>query len=121
MSGRYTKSIPEHIYFCGSGEWIEGPYVHPKRGNNNRKFKLVEVLMDKPKKKKSAKITSEVLIACNFKWNGAYSFWEASGSVPDLVELDEGIYETITCESQIEPVILRTIDELNAMIIKTKQ
>lgn len=46
MSSRYTKSIPEFIYFVGEGEWIKGPYV-TKQSNKNRtvrKFKLVEVI-----------------------------------------------------------------------------
>jgi hypothetical protein len=43
MSSRYTKKIPEFIYFVGKGEWIQGPFVHPKRGQQNRKFKLTEI------------------------------------------------------------------------------
>lgn len=48
--GRWTKKVPEFIYFVGEdGNWIQGPYVHP-HGNRDRKFKLVEV-KEKPKKK----------------------------------------------------------------------
>ena len=50
-SSRYTKKIPEHIYFVGTGEWIEGPFVNPKKGYTNRKFALTEVPMDEPKTK----------------------------------------------------------------------
>lgn len=58
MSGRYTKSIPEFVYFVGEGEWLQGPYVAPKKGNCvNRKFKLTEVPMDEPKKKKQKNAT----------------------------------------------------------------
>lgn len=50
MSSRYTKSIPEFIYF---GEeyngWIAGPLIHPKKGAKNRKFKLVEVKIKESK------------------------------------------------------------------------
>ena len=44
MSGRYTKSIPEFVYFIGKSGWIEGPFVHPKSGKANRKFKLTEII-----------------------------------------------------------------------------
>jgi hypothetical protein len=44
MSGRYTKSIPEFVYFIGDSGWIEGPFVHPKSGRINRKFKLTEII-----------------------------------------------------------------------------
>jgi len=53
MASRYTKSIPEFVYFVGEGEWIQGPYVKPQRGSVNRKFKLTEVIeepKEKPKK-----------------------------------------------------------------------
>jgi hypothetical protein len=51
MSGRATKKIPEFIYFVGDGNyWIQGPYVNPKKGYINRKFKLVEVLEEPIKK-----------------------------------------------------------------------
>jgi len=54
--GRYTKKTPEFVYFIGDdGDWIQGPYVNPKSGYENRKFKLTEVPMDKPKPKKSKK------------------------------------------------------------------
>jgi hypothetical protein len=53
MSSRYTKSIPEFVYFVGEREWMQGPFVHPKRGHVNRKFALTEVPMDLPKKKKA--------------------------------------------------------------------
>ena len=49
------KKIPEYIYFVGEGEWIQGPYVNPKGSRENRKFKLIEVPMDKPKTKKLKK------------------------------------------------------------------
>lgn len=49
MAGRYTKQIPKYIYFVGDGEWIEGPYVNPKKGRTNRKFLLTEVPMDEIK------------------------------------------------------------------------
>jgi len=52
MSSRYTKKIPEFIYFIGDGEWIQGPYINPKRGSKNRKFKITEVPMDEPKTKR---------------------------------------------------------------------
>ena len=52
MSGRSTKTLPEFVYFWGTGEYIQGPYVHPQRGRVNRKFKLTEVPMPEPKKKK---------------------------------------------------------------------
>lgn len=45
MGSRYTKKIPEFVYFVGEGEWVEGPYVNPKSGRGNRKFKLEEVPM----------------------------------------------------------------------------
>ena len=43
--GRYTKNIPEFIYFIGEdGDWIQGPYVNkPSYKGNSRKFKLIEV------------------------------------------------------------------------------
>lgn len=50
--GRFTKQLPEHIYFVGKGEWISGPYVRPQRGRANSKFLITEVPMDEPKKKK---------------------------------------------------------------------
>lgn len=49
--GRMTKQIPEFVYFIGEGEWVSGPYVNPKRGCKNRKFKITEVQMDEPKNK----------------------------------------------------------------------
>jgi len=52
MSSRFTKKIPEFIYFVGEGEWIQGPYVRPQSGSKNRKFKIVEIPMDETKKKK---------------------------------------------------------------------
>lgn len=45
MGSRATKKIPEFIYFVGTGSnngWIDGPYVHPQKYRENRKFKLVE-------------------------------------------------------------------------------
>ena len=53
MSSRFTKQLPEYVYFWGEGEWINGPYVKPQRGRTNRKFKLTEVPMDEPKSKKT--------------------------------------------------------------------
>ena len=50
MASRYTKKIPEFVYFWGTGEWIQGPYVHPQPGRDNRKFKLTEVTDGKAKK-----------------------------------------------------------------------
>jgi len=50
-SSRYTKKIPEYVYFVGTSGWIEGPFVNPKKGYTNRKFLLTEVPMDEPKNK----------------------------------------------------------------------
>lgn len=50
--GRMTKKLPEYVYFVGEGEWISGPYVNPQRGSKNRKFKIIEVKIDEPKKNK---------------------------------------------------------------------
>jgi len=51
--GRYAKGLPEFIYFVCNGntedDWVQGPYVRPQKYSTNRKFKLVEVPMDKPK------------------------------------------------------------------------
>ena len=44
MAARFTKGIPEYVYFVGEGEWVQGPFVHPRP--NCRKFKLVEIPMD---------------------------------------------------------------------------
>ena len=44
MASRYTKGIPEYVYFVGDGEWVQGPFVNPRP--NCRKFKLVEVPLD---------------------------------------------------------------------------
>lgn len=55
MGSRFTKQVPEHVYFWGEGEWINGPYVKPQKGRTNRKFKLTEVPMDEPKKKTEKK------------------------------------------------------------------
>lgn len=59
MSYRYTSKIPEYVYFVGGEPFspndhnsVAGPYVHPQRGGANRKFKIIEVLMDQPKTKK---------------------------------------------------------------------
>lgn len=50
--GRYTKSIPEHVYFIGEGEWVQGPYVNrPRHQGNVRKFALTEVENEVPEKK----------------------------------------------------------------------
>lgn len=48
---RFAKGQPEFVYFWGEGEWVNGPYVNPQRGRECRKYKLVEVPMDEPKKK----------------------------------------------------------------------
>ncbi len=43
--GRYTKKIPEKIYFSGEdGNWIQGPYVNKPKGEDPhlRVFKLIE-------------------------------------------------------------------------------
>lgn len=49
MASRYTKKIPQYVYFVGEGEWIQGPFVRPKQGFANRKFLVTEVPMDEPK------------------------------------------------------------------------
>ncbi len=53
MGSRYTKSIPEHVWFIGSGEWLQGPYVKKPSGHqgNVRKFALTEVQEEEPVKK----------------------------------------------------------------------
>ena len=43
MGSRFTKKIPEYVYFWGEGEWVQGPYVKPQSGRTNKKFKLSEV------------------------------------------------------------------------------
>lgn len=44
MGPRYTKSIPEFVYFSGDGDgWIQGPWVKPQY-KSNRKFRLVEII-----------------------------------------------------------------------------
>ena len=48
MGSRYTKNIPEYVYFVGSGEWIQGPYVKPQKGRENIKFKITEVIEEPP-------------------------------------------------------------------------
>ena len=55
MASRYTKSIPEFIYFVGDGEWIQGPYVKPQKGYDNRKFKIQEIKEEKKKNPKDEK------------------------------------------------------------------
>ena len=52
MSKRYTKKIPEFVYFVGTGEWIQGSFVNPKKGFVNRKFSLTEII-EEPKIKKN--------------------------------------------------------------------
>lgn len=62
MSSRYTKGIPEFIYMIGGDDetvWSEGPFIHPKKGRANRKFKLIEVPMDEPKAKKNENTTKK--------------------------------------------------------------
>ena len=40
MSSRYCKDLPEFIYFIGKDDgWIQGPFINPKAGHINRKFK----------------------------------------------------------------------------------
>lgn len=42
---RYTKKIPEYVYFViQNDEWVMGPYVNPKPYEKNIKFKLTEVI-----------------------------------------------------------------------------
>jgi hypothetical protein len=50
MAARYTKGVPDYVYFVGDNdsEWIQGPFVKPRPGC--RKFKLTEVPMDTPTK-----------------------------------------------------------------------
>ena len=55
MASRYTKEIPQYVYFWGEGEWIQGPYVKPQRGRTNKKFLLTEVPMDEQKIKSKNK------------------------------------------------------------------
>lgn len=44
MASRYTKKVPEFVYFVGQSEWIMGPYVNkPRHRNDVRKFRLEEV------------------------------------------------------------------------------
>ena len=53
--GRFTKEIPEFVYFVGQdGNWVQGPYVTKKTGPDARKFKLVEI-KDEPKPEKKKK------------------------------------------------------------------
>ena len=46
--GRWTKKVPEKIYFIGNGEgWVQGPYVNIPRGykkgdKNLKSFELKE-------------------------------------------------------------------------------
>jgi hypothetical protein len=46
MASRYTKGIPDYVYFVGDNdsEWVQGPFVKPRPGC--RKFKLTEVPME---------------------------------------------------------------------------
>lgn len=49
MGSRYTKGLPEFVYFIeGSDGWFQGPFVNPKKGYNNKKFKLTEIKEDEP-------------------------------------------------------------------------
>lgn len=53
MGTRYTKGVPEFVYFVVQSDgWTAGPFVRPQADRENRKFKFVEVPMDKPKGKK---------------------------------------------------------------------
>lgn len=42
MASRFTKKKPEFVYFWGSGEWIQGPYMNPQKGRDNIKYKLMD-------------------------------------------------------------------------------
>lgn len=47
---RLTK-IPKFVYFTlGDNGWVNGPYINPKKGYINRKFKLTEKLEKSLKK-----------------------------------------------------------------------
>ena len=50
--GKFSKGVPEYIYFIGGYEWLYGPYLKPKEGRVNRKFKLIEVEIDEQKTEK---------------------------------------------------------------------
>ena len=52
MASRYTKTIPEYVYFVNEGEWKAGPFVRPQANRVNRKFKLVEEPIKVKKKTK---------------------------------------------------------------------
>lgn len=44
MAGKYTKQTPNYVYYVGKigeGGWIEGPFVNPKRGYENHKYKVI--------------------------------------------------------------------------------
>lgn len=41
MASRFTKKKPDFVYFWGSGEWLQGPYMNPQKGRDNIKFKLI--------------------------------------------------------------------------------
>lgn len=60
--GRYTKKLPEYIYFVGEGEWIQGPYVRPQRYQDNRKFKITEIKDDTKEKKGTVFIDYDSMI-----------------------------------------------------------
>ncbi len=50
---KHTKEIPEFVYLVVQSDgWVAGPFVRPQIKSANRKFKLVEVTMDKPKDRK---------------------------------------------------------------------
>jgi hypothetical protein len=48
---KYVKRIPEFIYLIAEGGWFAGPFVHPQKGRQNRKFKLIEVTENEETKK----------------------------------------------------------------------
>lgn len=62
MAARYTKGLPDYVYFVGDkdSEWVQGPFVKPRPGC--RKFKLTEVPMDNIPKAK----TIDLIAAAKF-------------------------------------------------------
>jgi hypothetical protein len=49
MGSRFTKKIPESVYFCKEGGWWAGPFVHPQRGRDCVEYRLVPVNKEKEK------------------------------------------------------------------------
>jgi hypothetical protein len=64
---KYVKKIPEFVYLIKEGDWFAGPFVHPQKGRQNRKFKLVEITEEEPEeKKKEKKLPKRILCeGCN--------------------------------------------------------